>query len=130
MPSDLPEPFDDAIIYEDDILYACLANYPKVEGHTVVVWKDDVEDLNLLSREEYEYLMDTIDDVRDAMMEALGVEKVYLVYMDETQHVHWHLIPRYDDKGYTVLEHEPGELEDFSLADEIENNLDQASTEN
>jgi diadenosine tetraphosphate (Ap4A) HIT family hydrolase len=116
---DLPEPFDEAIFYEDDRLYSCLANFPKARGHSVVVWKEDVEDLHLLSRDDYEHLMDKVDEVRDAMLEALGVEKVYLVYMDETEHVHWHLVPRYDEKGYDVLEHEPGELEDFEPADEI-----------
>jgi len=33
----LPKPFDSAIIYEDKKLYACLANFPIVEGHTVIV---------------------------------------------------------------------------------------------
>ena len=31
------------------------------------------------------------------------MKKVYLIYMDETQHVHWHLIPRYNEKGYDVI---------------------------
>lgn len=85
----------------------------------MVVWKEDVEDLHLLSREDYEHLMDMVDEVRDAMLEVLGVEKVYLVYMDETEHVHWHLIPRYNEEGYDVLEHEPEKLEDFGLAERI-----------
>lgn len=119
----LPEPFDDAIFYEDSDLYACLANFPKARGHSVVVWKEDVEDLHLLSKEDYEHLMEEVEEVRDAILEVLGVEKVYLVYMDETEHVHWHLIPRYNEKGYDVLEHEPGELEDFELAEEIEDQL-------
>lgn len=121
---DLPEPQDGAMIYEDDRLYACLASYPKARGHTVVVWKEDVEDLHLLSREEYEHLMDRVDEVRDALIDALGVEKVYLVYMDEARHVHWHLIPRYEEKGVEVLEAEPDRLEDFSLAGNIEEKLE------
>jgi diadenosine tetraphosphate (Ap4A) HIT family hydrolase len=120
---DLPEPFDEAVFYEDERLYSCLANFPKAHGHSVVVWKKEVDDLHLLSREDYEYLMDRVDDVRDAMREVLGVEKVYLVYMDETEHVHWHLIPRYDEKGYDVLEHEPDRVKDFELAEEIEKQL-------
>ncbi len=116
----LPEPFGEAIFYDDERVYACLANFPKARGHSVVVWKKDVDDLHLLSREDYEHLMNVVDDIRDAMLEVLGVEKVYLVYMDETEHVHWHLIPRYDEKGYDVLEHEPEELEDFELAEDLE----------
>jgi diadenosine tetraphosphate (Ap4A) HIT family hydrolase len=124
MSGELPEPFEEAIFCEDEKLYACLANYPKVRGHAVVVWKDAVSDLHLLSKEEYEYLMNRIDKVRNALMKTLDVEKVYLVYMDETEHVHWHLIPRYNQKGYDVLEHDPGELEDISLASSIEQNID------
>lgn len=124
MSEDLPEPFEEAMIYEDDKLYSCLANFPRAKGHCVVVWKKNISDLHLLSREDYEYLMDKVEELRTAMIEALGVEKVYLLYMDEMQHVHWHLIPRYDEKGYNVLEHKPDELEDFSPAENIKNNLD------
>ena len=121
--SDLPEPFDGAIFYEDEQVYACLANYPKTRGHSVVVWKEDIDDLHMLSRENYEHLMDVVDDVRDVLLDLLGLEKVYLVYMDETEHVHWHLVPRYDEKGFNVLEHEPDELENFELAKSIRSEL-------
>ena len=33
----LPNPIKKAIIYEDKKLYVCLANYPLVKGHTIVV---------------------------------------------------------------------------------------------
>lgn len=121
--SDLPEPHHEAIIYEDEKIYVCLANYPKVKGHTVVVWKQDVKDLHLLSAEDYDYLMERVDEVRNAILKTLNLEKVYLIYMDETGHVHWHLVPRHNIKGYDVLEHDPGKLEDFSLAGEIKENL-------
>lgn len=50
MRTKLPKPFDQAIIYDDSKLYACLANYPIVKGHTVIVWKKSVFDLHLLSK--------------------------------------------------------------------------------
>ena len=40
----LPKPYENAIIYEDKKLYACLANEPIIEGHTVVVWKKKISD--------------------------------------------------------------------------------------
>lgn len=124
MSDDLPEPFEEAVFYEDEKLYASLANYPKVKGHTVVVWKDKVSDLHLLSEHNYKHLMERVDEVRNALMETLGVKKVYLTYLDESEHVHWHLIPRYNQKGYDVLEHDPSELKEFSLASRIEQNLE------
>lgn len=121
--SSLPEPYDEAILYEDEMLYACLANYPKTKGHSVVVWKENVKDLHLLNRKDYEHLMDKVDEVRNALIKELDVEKVYLVYMDETKHVHWHLVPRYNEKGYNVLEHDPGKLENFELTKKLKQKL-------
>jgi histidine triad (HIT) family protein len=94
----LPKPSHKAIIYDDEKLYACLANYPIVKGHTIIVWKKSVSDLHLLSQKDYEYLMDKMDMVRNALMKTLKVKKVYLIYMDEVNQVHRHLVPRYDEK--------------------------------
>jgi len=115
----LPKPYKNAIIYEDKKLYACLANEPIVDGHTVVVWKDKVADLHLLTRENYEYLMERVNEIRNAMLEALGVEKVYLLYMDEAKQVHWHLVPRYSKMGFENLLQKPEKIKDFSLDDKI-----------
>lgn len=116
MLSSLPIPPRESIIYDNRWLYVCLASFPITKGHTVVVWKKDVSDLHDLSEREYNYLMEIVDVTRDALLQALGVEKVYLVYMDEVKHVHWHLVPRYNEEGFNVFAHEPKEASDFSLA--------------
>ncbi|MBN2459880.1 HIT family protein [Candidatus Woesearchaeota archaeon] len=116
MRKDLPKPRKGAIFYEDEKLYAALANYPITSGHAVVVWKKKATDLHLLKKEEYEHLMDVVDSVRNSMLKVLGIKKVYLIYMDEANHVHWHLVPRYNVKGYNVLEEKPKRLRDMSLA--------------
>jgi len=118
-----PKPNEDSIIYEDDKLYACLASDAVATGHVIVAWKKDVPDLHFLSGKDYVYLMEKVDEVRDAIMKVLGVEKVYLVYMDEAKHVHWHLIPRYNKKGYNVFLHNPVKIKDFSLAEKIKDAL-------
>ena len=119
----LPQPQSGAIFFQDDKLYSTLAEQPITKGHTVVVWKDLVKDLGRLNEIDYDHLMDVVDKVRNAMMKVLGVKKVYLIYMDEAEHVHWHLVPRYNEKGFNVFEHEPGKLEDTSLARDLENVL-------
>lgn len=121
--SKLPKPFKKAIFYEDKKVYACLANYPRNRGHVVVVWKKPVTDIHLLSKKNYEYLMNKVDEVRDALLKTLKIKKVYLVYMDEIKHVHWHLIPRYRETGYNVFLDKPKKLKDFSLAEKIKKNL-------
>lgn len=123
MRNKLPKPFEKAIIYEDPKLYACLANYPIIKGHTVIVWKKSVSDLHLLSKKDYEYLMDKVDEIRNALIKTLKIKKVYLVYMDEANQVHWHLVPRYNKKGFDIFKHKPGKLKDFSLTNKIKENL-------
>jgi len=119
----LPTPKPGAIIYEDDKLYIALANHPIAKGHTVVVWKEHVADLHLLSAHEYQYLMDKVDVARNALLEVLGLEKVYLIYADEVNQVHWHLVPRFNEKGFNILTHTPSVLKDFSLVKEIQSRL-------
>jgi len=116
-------PKKESLIYEDEKVYACLANYPITKGHTIVVWKKNVRDLHLLSERDYEYLMDKVDEIRNALIKALKIKKVYLVYMDEAKHVHWHLIPRYNVRGYNLFKHKPSKINDFSLAEKIKDNL-------
>jgi len=120
---DLPKPRRGAIFYEDNKLYATLASYPITKGHVVVVWKKKVSDLHLLNKREYEHLMDVVDAVRNAMLKVLRVKKVYLVYADEAKHVHWHLVPRYNVKGFNILEEKPKKLKDVSLARKLKKNL-------
>ena len=88
MPKYFSKPKRAAIIYEDKKLYICLASLPITTGHTIVVWKKPVTDLHLLKKGDYEYLMDAVDRARNALIRALKVKKVYLIYMDEAQHVH------------------------------------------
>lgn len=123
METELPELSETAMIYEDSKLYACLASHPIAKGHTVVVWKKKVADLHLLFRKDYEHLMDTVDEVRNALLSTLRVRKVYLIYMDEANQVHWHLIPRYNTIGYDIFKHKPGKLKDVLLAGKIRMNL-------
>ena len=123
MHSKLPIPPKQAIIYQDQLLYICLASYPITKGHVVIVWKKDVSDLRKLAERDYDYLMDTVDAARNAMMKALKISKVYLIYMDEARHVHWHLVPRYNEKGFDVFSHKPKKTSDFSLAEKIKKHL-------
>lgn len=121
--SKFPKPYSAAMIFEDHKLYACLANNPIVRGHVVVVWKKKTKDLSLLSKKDYGHLMSVVDAVRSAMLKALRIKKVYLVYMDEINQVHWHLVPRYHKKGYKVFMDMPKKLKDFALDDVIQKYL-------
>ena len=119
----LPSPKKEAILYDDKKLYITLANYPITKGHTVVVWKKKTSDLHLLSKKDYAYLMNKVDETRDALLKTLKIKKVYLVYADEVNQVHWHLVPRYNEKGFNLLTHKPSILKDFSLVSKIKEKM-------
>jgi diadenosine tetraphosphate (Ap4A) HIT family hydrolase len=123
MKDSLPKPFKNAIIFKDNKLYACLANNPIVPGHVVVVWNKLVSDINLLNRKDYSHLMIVVNNIRKAMIKTLKVKKVYLLYMDEVNHVHWHLVPRYNKLGIDNLLTKPSKIKDFTLDDKIRQNL-------
>ena len=111
----LPKTPTQSIIYKDDWLTICLALYPLTKGHTIIVWKKPKPDLHDLSDSEYDYLMEIMDVMRDVLLQTLDVKKVYLLYMDEAEQVHWHLIPRYKEKVFSIFVHEPKKTKDFSL---------------
>ena len=115
----LPKPPHAAIVYEDAQTYACLASFPIARGHTIVAWKRPVRDLHLLSCAQVEHLMDVVDLMRDALLKTLHIDKVYLVYMDEAKHVHWHLVPRYNEQGFNVFAHAPKRVRTFPLANRL-----------
>jgi len=123
MKDNLIKPTKHSIIYNDLYLYACLAKYPITKGHTIVVWKKIVKDLNLLNKKEYDYLMNKVDEVRKALLKTLKIKKIYLMYLDEVNHVHWHLVPRYNEKGFNIFNHTPKKNIDFSLVNKIQKNL-------
>lgn len=120
---DLQKAPKESVIYEDEKLYVCLASYPLSNGHVIVAWKDRVRDIHTLKRNEYEHLMLVVEDVRNALLKTLNIDKVYLMYLDEIKHVHWHLVPRYDEKGYALLSKHPQRITDFSLVAKIKQNL-------
>ena len=120
----IPKPPKESIIFQDENVYACLAKYPITRGHSIVVFeRKEFVDLNQMPDIYYDYLMDIVFSVRNALIKTLKVKKVYLLYMDEAKYVHWHLVPRYKEKGFGVFQKKPVRTKDFSLAVRIKKNL-------
>ena len=103
----------ESIIWENEDLYICLASFPITKGHTIVVWKKRVDDIHLLERKDFLHLMDLVEKTRNLLLDNYLVEKVYLLYLDEIKHVHWHLVPRYEEGGFNILKHSPKKITNF-----------------
>ena len=109
-----------AVIYEDKKVYIAFAKKPMAKGHIIVFWKRDVPDLHALSRKDYDYLMDVVDVMRSAMLHVFHTSKVYLFYLDEIGHVHWHLLPRLKEKGFSILLNAYRTTADFRTAPKLQ----------
>lgn len=109
----------DSIIFENDKVIVALAFEPLTKGHCVVIWKSGEKDINILNTKNYEYLMDIVNLTRNTLKKFYMVEKVYLMYLDECNWVHWHLIPRYDEEGFNVLNHKPVRIDNFQDVEKL-----------
>lgn len=115
--TEFPEPMKGSVFYNDREVYACLAFHPIVEGHTIVIWKKNIKDLNDLKEDDYLYLMKIVYEVRRVLLDAYRTTKVYVVYLDEACHVHFHLFPRKEggETGFGLMARPHGELTDLSM---------------
>ena len=67
-------------------------------GRCLVAYKDHVNELFELSDEDRNVFMKDVARVAKAMKEAFGAHKInYGAYSDKLPHLHFHLIPKYED---------------------------------
>lgn len=118
-----PELKKEQVIFEDELVYCMLDDYPISRGHTLVILKEHRLDLASVGEDEAAHLGIIVARVAAALKKALGVEFVYVVSVGEqVQHVHCHLIPRYkkDRKGFVHFTSRRGALENpYDLANRI-----------
>jgi histidine triad (HIT) family protein len=87
-------------IYEDDKTLAFMDVMPQAEGHTLVVPKEEAENIFALSPEGAAALMATAQKVAKAVKTALNPPGLMLVQLNgkaagqSVFHIHLHIIPR------------------------------------
>ena len=92
-------------IYEDKKVVAFLDILPISLGHTIIVSKCHVSDLENLSEEDFAAMSVVAKKVGKAIMDGLGVEG-YSIFLDNKSaanqhvpHVHFHIVPRTEGDG-------------------------------
>ena len=92
-------------VYEDDKVLAFFDILPISPGHTIIVPKEHVADMENLSDDVISAMAITAKKVGKAMMDGLGV-KGYSVFLDNKSaanqhvpHIHFHLVPRAEGDG-------------------------------
>ena len=102
------------VVFEDPLFRVVLSPYPRVEGHSIVVYKPHREDAAALSDDEAGQVFCMCARVVRAIKHALGAERVYILTMadGQTSHLNFQLFPRWPGNimGYRRLSMLPGPL--------------------
>ena len=78
--------------------YAVLADNQYVRGYALFISKTCVPELHELAPERRSRFLDEMATVAEAMFRAFAPRKLnYELLGNSVPHLHWHLIPRYDD---------------------------------
>ena len=92
-------------VYEDDKVVAFFDILPISPGHTIIVPKNHIPDVEGLSEEEMSAMAVALKKIGAAVLKGLGV-KGYSVFLDNKSaanqhvpHVHFHLVPRAEGDG-------------------------------
>lgn len=108
-------------VYEDDTTYAFLDIDPHAPGHTLVVPKTPYVRLQDIPKEEVLALFEVLWELITAVERGVDADATTLILNNgeaadqEIPHVHWHIVPRFEDDG-TLIEYHP--LVDRELTDE------------
>ncbi|MDB4957977.1 MAG: Bis(5-nucleosyl)-tetraphosphatase [Myxococcales bacterium] len=104
-------------VYEDEHVLAFLDVGPLSRGHTLVIPKQPAETLDKLTDESAAALGRALPRVARGVLAATGA-KSYNVLQNNgaaahqaVLHVHFHVIPKYDDGSGLGIEWKPGKLE-------------------
>lgn len=88
-------------VYEDDKTIAFLTIQPFIEGHTLVVPKNQIDDFDALSPNDYQALFATVQKVATRIKQVFGVKKAIVNILGfEVPHAHVHIMPAHSEAEY------------------------------
>jgi histidine triad (HIT) family protein len=104
-------------IYEDDKVLAFLDVSPLSRGHTLVIPKEPAETLDQLSDEASAAVGRVLPRISRAVLQATGASAFNVLQNNKPLahqavfHVHFHIIPKYDDGAGLGIEWNAGKLD-------------------
>jgi len=118
------------IIYEDDVVVAFLDIFPVNPGHTLIVPKQEVENMMQTSDEVLTHVMRVAKQIAPAILKTVGATDFNFTTNNGPaagqviMHTHFHLIPRFVDDGYKMWGHKETTTEELvALANQIKQNM-------
>lgn len=95
------KPEDGQLIWRGDDCRVILVNEPDLPGFCRVIWNHHVTEMTDLSSGEREHLMALVFAVEEAIRHVMHPDKVNIASLGNmVPHIHWHVIPRYQDDVY------------------------------
>ncbi|MBK9071251.1 MAG: HIT family protein [Myxococcales bacterium] len=117
-------------VYEDAHVLAFLDINPLSPGHTLVIPKEAAATIDALSDESAAAIGRVLPKLARAIMEATGVRAYNLLQNNGAGahqavfHVHFHIIPKYEDGRGLALNWRPGAISDAdAMANKIRTGL-------
>ncbi|HWZ48280.1 MAG TPA: HIT family protein [Herbaspirillum sp.] len=89
------------VLFQNDDYRVVLVDDTAYPGFCRVIWQKHVKEMTMLSPAQRNVLMDGVWRVEAALLEIMQPAKVNLASLGNmTQHLHWHLIPRFNDDAH------------------------------
>ena len=89
-------------IYEDDTLKAFLDIHPDADGHTLIIPKKHITDIDDMDEQTFKEILKVTQHLKNLLEEKLKADGVTLVQnngcIQEVKHFHLHLKPIYKTK--------------------------------
>lgn len=95
------KPEEGQLIWRGDDCRVILVNDPDLPGFCRVIWNRHMAEMTDLSYGEREHLMTLVFAVEEAIRHVMHPDKVNIAALGNmVPHIHWHIIPRYQDDAF------------------------------
>lgn len=104
-------------VYEDEHTYVLMDIMPQSTGHTLILTKEPAATMFELSTEAAQACIATAKKIAPALMTVTGAQGLTVCQFNgavagqTVDHVHYHLIPRYEGENMNLHAKEVGDLE-------------------
>ena len=89
------------LIHEFEYSFFVIGDHQFYKGYSLLLFKRHVRELHELSHDEYMAFSDELHIASKAIAKTFNPWKMnHMCLGNQDQHVHWHIMPRYEDDKY------------------------------
>jgi diadenosine tetraphosphate (Ap4A) HIT family hydrolase len=89
------------LIWRGDDCRVVLVNDPDLPGFCRVIWNRHASEMSQLSYGERDLLMNLVFAVEGAVRSVMQPKKINLAALgNQVPHIHWHVLPRFEDDAF------------------------------